>query len=124
MRWLLVLWLSVALPMSVLTTANAVTGARQGCIFILNNSSQDLQVYVQGSSMDDQSPWNVPAGARGILGNGDQGAVVSEQTLVWAETDTGRYLKQTLKADPSTLYSATTTRPDCPVKGMWAKPFI
>lgn len=86
-----------------------------------NDSGQGITVWTQGSSMDPGG-WMMPAGTRIYLEDENHDAlIVSEQTVVWATTDShGEYQHMTLKTDPATVYSTTPTE-SCP--GLWTKPF-
>jgi hypothetical protein len=117
--------LVVALIAMLSVPVMALTGARQGCLAVFNNSSQDITVYLKGSSEDDAGPWALKAGVRAVLsGSSGSGVVVSKQTVAWAETEGGAYQRLSLLADPSTYYDGSIKRQDCPVTGMWLKPFI
>ena len=102
----------------------AVTGSRQGCLAIINESTRTLQLYMQGSSLDTLAPWIVPARTNRVLSDSSAtvGNVVSEQTMVWA-MGAGPYPKIALKADRSAWYIAGEKRKDCAASGLWAKRF-
>ena len=102
----------------------ALTGARQGCLAVINELNRPLQLYVQGSSQDTLAPWTVPARTNRVLSDRSAkfGNVVSEQTIVWA-TGARPYPKIALKADRSAWYIPGVNRKDCAAAGVWAKRF-
>jgi hypothetical protein len=120
--WVVVLVLAAV---SLASPGFSVTGSRQGCLAVINELNRPLQLYVQGSSQDTLGPWIVPPKTNRVLTgrSAKVGAVVSEQTMVWAITDAKSYPKTSLKADRSANYIAGVKRKDCAASGLWAKRF-
>ena len=110
MKTLAIAVLAVGLCLAVAGTGAALTGARQGCIFLARPAAVGhnlgLIVFVQGSN-GDGSPWDFANFIGATLERFGTPVLVSEQTFVWYNTSgAGMSPKLRLKDNPKATFYA------------------
>lgn len=116
---------AIGLALAATQPALALTGARQGCLAVINGTGKNLIVHVRRASVDGD--YRLPADQEMFV---DPDRLrVSEDSMVGADAAGKKYPLIALKADPTAEYSAdlrsqhvSDAPPRCTAG--WAKTFV